>query len=169
MKSIQDIYQKLVDTVVATSAVDLAIADKDGNRQVRSQETNLGDLCADAYRIVLGADIAFVNGGGIRVAIEKGDITYGEIINVHPFGNMACVVEATGQQILDALEMGARNVGIGENGGFLQVSYPLFHSVIIKLLYYCIIIDKLNSFFNFKVFLQISKVLGADHLFDFVS
>lgn len=122
VKSIQDKYQKLVDTVVATSAVDLAIADKDGNRQVRSQETNLGDLCADAYRIVLGADIAFVNGGGIRVAIEKGDITYGEIIKVHPFGNMACVVEATGQQILDALEMGARNIGIGENGGFLQVS-----------------------------------------------
>lgn len=115
-------FQKLSDTVVAKSDVDLAIADKDGNRQVRSQETNLGDLCADAYRIVLGADIAFVNGGGIRVPIEKGDITYGEIISVHPFGNMACVVEATGQQILDALEMGARNVGTGENGGFLQVS-----------------------------------------------
>ena len=115
-------YAELEKKVVAKTAVDLAIADKDGNRLVRSEETNLGDLCADAYRNVLGADIAFVNGGGIRVAIPKGNITYGQVIAVHPFGNMACVVEATGQQILDALEFGARNVGKGENGGFLQVS-----------------------------------------------
>ena len=115
-------YAELEKKVVAKTTVDLAIADKDGNRLVRSEETNLGDLCADAYRNVLGADIAFVNGGGIRVAIPKGNITYGQVIAVHPFGNMACVVEATGQQILDALEFGARNVGKGENGGFLQVS-----------------------------------------------
>ena len=115
-------YEELVNKVVATSKVDLAIADKDGNRLVRSEETNLGDLCADAYRTMLGADIAFVNGGGVRVAIPKGNITYGQIIAVHPFGNSACLVEATGQQILDALEFGSRNVGKGENGGFLQVS-----------------------------------------------
>ena len=115
-------YAELEKKVVAKTSVDLAIADKDGNRLVRSEETNLGDLCADAYRNVLGADIAFVNGGGIRVAIPKGNITYGQVIAVHPFGNMACVVEATGQQIRDALEFGARNVGKGENGGFLQVS-----------------------------------------------
>ena len=120
--SIKAQYEKLVNTKVATTSVDLTIADKDGNRQVRSQETNLGDLCADAYKEVLGADIAFVNGGGVRVAIPKGDITYGDIIAVHPFGNMACVIEATGQQILDALELGSMNVGIGESGGFLQVA-----------------------------------------------
>ena len=37
-----------------------------GARIIRSLETNLGDLCADAYRSVLGADVALVNGGGIR-------------------------------------------------------------------------------------------------------
>ena len=97
--------------------------DLDGNKApgVRTQETNLGDLCADAYRAMSGADIAVVNGGGIRVSIPAGDITYGQIIAVHPFGNEMCVVEATGQQILDALEMGARNAP-GECGGFLQVS-----------------------------------------------
>lgn len=115
-------YEKLEKKVVATSKVDLTIADKDGNRKVRSEETNLGDLCADAYKNVLGADIAFVNGGGVRAELAKGDITYGDIIAVHPFGNMACVVEATGQQILDALEFGSRYVGKGESGGFLQVS-----------------------------------------------
>lgn len=80
-----------------------------------------GRPCADAYRAISGADIAVVNGGGIRVSIPAGDITYGQIIAVHPFGNEMCVVEATGQQILDALEMGARNAP-GECGGFLQVS-----------------------------------------------
>ena len=120
--SIKAKYKELENKVVAKTDVDLIIADQNENRLIRSQETNLGDLCADAYKNVLGADIAFVNGGGIRTSIAKGNITYGQIIAVHPFGNMACVVEATGQQILDALEFGSRNVGKGENGGFLQVA-----------------------------------------------
>ena len=60
-------------------------------RIVRNTETNLGDLCADAYRAVTGADIAFVNAGGIRDDIFKGDISYGDIIDVHPFGNGICM------------------------------------------------------------------------------
>jgi len=43
-------------------------------------ETNLGDLCEDAYRDQSDADIAFVNGGAIRVSLEPGDITYGQIL-----------------------------------------------------------------------------------------
>ena len=108
--------------VVAKTAVDLVINDPETDvRIIRNAETNLGDLCADAYRDQSGADIAFVNGGGVRVSIDAGDITLNDILLVHPFGNAMCVVEATGQQILDALEWGARNVP-GENGGFLQVS-----------------------------------------------
>ncbi|MCR5115995.1 MAG: bifunctional metallophosphatase/5'-nucleotidase [Lachnospiraceae bacterium] len=114
--------------VVASSKVDLTISDPevvDSNgkpiRIIRRTETNLGDLCADAYRDQSDADVAFVNGGGIRVSIEKGDITYGDIIAVHPFGNMLTVIEVSGQQILDALEWGAKGVP-GENGGFIQVS-----------------------------------------------
>ena len=114
--------------VVATTQVKLTIndpeaVDENGKpiRMVRRAETNLGDLCADAYRAQSGADIAFVNGGGVRVNIEAGDITLNDILKVHPFGNAMCVIEVTGQQILDALEWGAWNVP-GENGGFLQVS-----------------------------------------------
>ena len=108
--------------VVASTAVDLVISDPEtGVRIVRNAETNLGDLCADAYRILSGADVAFVNGGGVRDVIVAGDITLNDILKVHPFGNAMCVVEATGQQILDALEWGARVVP-EENGGFLQVS-----------------------------------------------
>ena len=114
--------------VVAKTDVELTINDpvavtEDGKavRIIRNAETNLGDLCADAYRYVSGADIAFVNGGGIRVSIKEGDITLNDILKVHPFGNALCVCEATGQQILDALEFGAKDVP-GEFGVFLQVS-----------------------------------------------
>ena len=115
-------FAGVLQEVVAKSDVALTTLDPaTGERAVRNAETNLGDLCADAYRVLLGADIAFVNGGGIRADIAAGDITYEDIINVHPFGNEACLVETTGQDILDALEMGAR-LYPEENGGFLQVS-----------------------------------------------
>lgn len=116
-------YEKLVNTVVAKTDVNLTIMNPENpeERIIRNSETNLGDLCADAYRTLMGADIAFVNGGGIRANIDSGDITYGEIIAVHPFGNSACLIEATGQEILDALELGSSTYP-GESGGFLQVS-----------------------------------------------
>lgn len=119
---------ELLDTPVAKSSFELTIYDPvevsdDGKpiRMVRRAETNLGDLCADAYLDQSGADIAFVNGGGIRVSIPKGDITLGNILSVHPFGNSMTVIEVTGQQVLDALEWGSRVVP-GENGGFIQVA-----------------------------------------------
>ncbi len=118
----------LLNEVVASSSVDLIVNDPeavDANgdpiRIIRLQETNLGDLCADAYKEQTGADIAIINGGGIRADIPAGDITYGDIISVHPYGNMICVVDATGQQIIDALEWGVRSLP-DENGAFLQVS-----------------------------------------------
>ncbi len=122
VQNIKDQFEDILKTVVARTDVELTVNDpKTGSRMVRTLETNLGDLCADAYRSEMGTDIAFVNGGGVRASIPAGDITYEQIIAVHPFGNMATVVEATGQEILDALEMGARSAP-NENGGFLQVS-----------------------------------------------
>ena len=115
-------FEGLLNEVVAHTDVDLTTKDPaTGERMVRSGETNLGDLCADAYLNMLGADIAFVNGGGVRADIAAGDITYGNIIKVHPFGNEACLILATGQQILDALELGSSGLP-GELGGFLQVA-----------------------------------------------
>lgn len=99
--------------------------DGDPIRIVRTQETNLGDLCADAARIRTGADIGFINGGGVRDQIQKGDITYGDIIAVQPFNNKTVVIEVTGQQIADALEWGVSSLP-DENGGFLQVSGMTF-------------------------------------------
>ena len=131
IKEIQSRYEEELNRVVAHTDVTLTTVSEAGIRLIRSRETNLGDFCADAYRVISGADIAFVNGGGIRADLAAGDITYGDIIAVHPYGNTLCVVEATGQEILDALEMASRSVmaevsdgenAVGENGAFLQVS-----------------------------------------------
>ncbi|MBQ4423913.1 MAG: bifunctional metallophosphatase/5'-nucleotidase, partial [Clostridia bacterium] len=122
ISAIEAEFEALLNSVVAYTDHDLTVNDPDtGARAVRSAETNLGDLCADAYRYMFDADVAFVNGGGVRANIPTGDITFQQIINVHPFGNTAVLAEVTGQQILDALEMGAR-VCPSENGGFLQVA-----------------------------------------------
>ena len=131
IESMQESFNAGLNKIVGVSEVALTTVSDSGMRLVRNRETNLGDFCADAYRLVSGADIALVNGGGIRADIAAGEITYGDILDVHPYGNSLCVVNATGQQILDALEMASRfclpnsNDGqnaVGENGGFLQVS-----------------------------------------------
>ncbi|MCR4724353.1 MAG: 5'-nucleotidase C-terminal domain-containing protein [Clostridia bacterium] len=119
--TITERFEALQNEVVAKTEVNLTTKNEDGSRAVRTKETNLGDLCADAYLNVMDADIAFVNGGGIRADLPAGDITYGDVVSVHPFGNMACLVEVTGQQVLDALELGYSQLP-GEMGGFLQVA-----------------------------------------------
>ena len=106
---------------LGTSEVELTINDSEGTRRIRNGETNMGDFVADAYRTMTGADIALVNGGGIRDSISAGDVTRKDLMDVNPWNNEMCVIQATGQQILDALEHGAR-MNPEESGGFLQVS-----------------------------------------------
>ena len=119
---------KKLQEVVAKTAVDLIIHDPEDAgsskpvRIVRKAETNLGDLCADAYRDQAGGtDIAFINGGAIRVPLPAGDLTLNDILTVHPFGNDLTVIEVTGQQVLDALEWSVHSLP-DEFGGFNQVS-----------------------------------------------
>lgn len=122
IKAIQSQYNETLKTVIGRTDTELTINNPaTGNRAVRSGETNLGDLCADAYRVVLGADIGLSNGGGVRASIKPGNITYNDTLTVFPFGNMGCVAEVKGQQIKDALEMASKNYP-KESGGFLQVS-----------------------------------------------
>ncbi len=129
--SIKATYEADLETVVAVAESLLSCYSESGVRLVRNRETSIGNFCADAYRYVSGADIALVNGGGIRADLPEGDITYADLFAVHPFGNTLCMVEATGQEILDCLEMCYRIVqqeaeedgqAIGEDGGFQQVS-----------------------------------------------
>lgn len=121
VEGIKDEYNKLLDEVIGKTDVDLTTLDAKGQRAVRNAETNLGDFCADAFRYAMGADIGLMNGGGIRANVATGNLTYNDMIAVFPWSNYGCVIEATGQQIKDALELGAKNYP-EESGGFLQVS-----------------------------------------------
>ena len=116
-----DTFKEYVSKVVAKSSIALPDKDENGNRLVRNHETALGDLCADAFRVMMDADIGIMNGGSIRKPIKAGDITLDNILSVFPWGNLPCKMEVTGQTVLDMLEMGAINYP-EESGGFLSVS-----------------------------------------------
>lgn len=113
--------EELKNTVVGKTQVAL-----DGARDnVRTKETNLGNLIADAMlekaSKLGGASMAITNGGGIRASIDEGDITLGEVLTVMPFGNTLVVLELTGEQIIAALENGVSQVE-QKAGRFPQVA-----------------------------------------------
>jgi 5'-nucleotidase/UDP-sugar diphosphatase len=94
----------------------------DGVREnVRTKETNLGNLSADAARTATGADVAFVNGGGIREDVPVGDITKSKIAAIFPFGNLIVVKKITGQDLKAMLEWSVSDYPAAK-GAFLQVS-----------------------------------------------
>ena len=131
VKAIVDAWMTEIDTQLGTviGSTALTFDNYEGeNRLVRSQETNTGDFAADALYFLfddmgMDVDLAIMNGGGVRNKAVTGDISYKVCKEIHTFGNVACLQTVTGQQILDALEWGARSAGTGEEcGGFLQVS-----------------------------------------------
>ena len=100
-----------------------------GKRRIRMNETNLGDFVADGIYTYfneieeLHCDLAVMNGGGIRTDVPAGAWSFKTCKTVSPFGNVACLMSVTGQQIQDALEFAARFAGSGdENGGFLHIA-----------------------------------------------
>ncbi len=130
--AIKDAWIAEIDTqlgqLIGSTQLVLDNYDASGTRLVRSQETNTGDFTADALYYLfdsmgLDVDVAVMNGGGIRNEAVTGELSYKTAKTIHTFGNVACLQTVTGQQLLDALEWGARSVGTGEEcGGFLQVA-----------------------------------------------
>lgn len=115
-------YEPLLKQPVGEALVQLRSNDpQTGERLVRNAECSLADFVTDAYKAVLDCDVVMVNGGSIRNEIKTGVVTYNDLLEAFPFGNMCAVIEASGQQILDALEMGASHYP-DEFGGFYQVA-----------------------------------------------
>ena len=120
----------LLGEVIGYAEVTFDNYDADGNRLVRRQGTNTGDFAADALYYLfdemgMDVDVAVMNGGGIRNEAITGELTYLSCKEIHTFGNVACLLQVTGQQILDALEWGSKGItadGSGENGSLLHVS-----------------------------------------------
>lgn len=131
LEQIKKDESKVLDEVVGKSPSDL-----DGVwEHIRIDETQLGRAVTDAYLLETGADVAFENAGGIRASINKGNVTYGDIINVSPYGNYIVTKKVTGKQLLEMLETSidiqincieANNSGIYDawpqnSGSYLQV------------------------------------------------
>lgn len=115
-------FEKILQQPLGETLVPLYVNDPEtGKRMTRNQECNMANLVVDAYRKVYDADIAFLNGGSMRKGFSQGVFTYKDVFELLPFGDIPMVIEATGQQVLNALEMGV-NEYPRESGGFLHVS-----------------------------------------------
>lgn len=96
---------KSEQSVILNEVVGKSPADLDGVwENLRIDETNLGRAVTDAYLLETGADVAFENAGGIRSSVGKGDVTYGNIIGVSPYGNYIVTKQVTGKQLREILE-----------------------------------------------------------------
>ena len=135
VQPVQAYVASLAQTVVATTGVTL-----DGvQNNVRSRETNMGNLVADALLAagrreaaaagVTAPVVAFQNGGGIRnsVTLQPGNITELDTYTILPFSNFVAVApEMPVSTFIAAVERGvggaATNDTLGAAGQFLQAA-----------------------------------------------
>lgn len=102
LAKIEKHFEQYLSQVVAESDKFLI-----GEREItRREECELGNLIADALRWKANADIAIMNGGGIRTGLPKGKITRGNVFSIMPFQNLAQKAEIDGKTIRAALEHG---------------------------------------------------------------
>lgn len=94
----EQLVAPLVNQVIGSAAADITRAESSAG------ESALGNLIADAQRAALATDFAFMNAGGIRADITAGEVTWGELFTVQPFGNSLVKMDLTGQQIYTLLE-----------------------------------------------------------------
>ncbi len=116
----KDLLQKLA-VPVGRSAVVLDA----GSASNRTQETNVGNFIADAFRASTGSDIGFLNGGSIRADLtyNPGSLTKRDVLSMLPFNNPVVKIEISGKTLRAALEHGvARSAEDPEPGRFPQVS-----------------------------------------------
>lgn len=109
------------ETVVAESPRELTAA----REIVRTQESELGNLAADALRQATGADVAVVNGGSLRTALPVGKITKGAVLDIFPFNNRGITLAVDGKTLKSMLELSVQYLP-ATFGGFLDVSGMTF-------------------------------------------
>lgn len=124
MLKLEEFYKNKLETdlgeVIAKSKIKLDSGFGE-NHHARYEESNIGNLIADSYRNYFNTDIAFMNGGGIRANIPKGDFKLKDGISLLPFSNKIGSFKYTGAIILQALEHGVSSIDT-KAGRFLQVS-----------------------------------------------
>lgn len=106
---------RVLDEVIGRAEVDLQ------GKGSRRRETNLGNFLADILRKEGQADVALINGGGIRADISQGPIRMKDLYSVLPFRNHLVVINLTGKELQEVLEYGLSDLS-GEGGQFPQLS-----------------------------------------------
>lgn len=124
MLKLEEFYKEKLDrdlgTVIAKNNVKLDSGFGE-NHHARYEESNVGNLIADAYKNHFNTEIAFMNGGGIRANIESGDFRLRDAISILPFSNKVGAFKYSGKTIVEALEHGVSSVD-KKAGRFLQVA-----------------------------------------------
>lgn len=144
--TVTDAYGVLIETVLDSAIFDKEAGSKVDNmieqylpelntvigkletdwRASYSDESNLGQFEADAFRMKTGADIGLVNGGGLRKSLLKGDILVGDIWEINPFGNEIQVITVSGKTLKEMLKnnikIRAEKIKAGEGAELLHNS-----------------------------------------------
>ncbi len=116
----KDLLEKLAVPVGRTAVVLDA-----GSASNRTQETNVGNFIADAFRASTDSDIGFLNGGSIRADLtyNPGSLTKRDVLSMLPFNNPVVKIEITGKTLREVLENGvSRSAEDSEPGRFPQIS-----------------------------------------------
>jgi 5'-nucleotidase len=114
-------YQSEIDKLSAAVIGISPVAAKYVREEMRTSETVLGDIVTDGIRSAAGTDIAFMNSGSIRAALEQGDVTFADAYAVLPYLNFTLAANVKGSVVREALEQSVRDYP-NPAGGFLQVS-----------------------------------------------
>ena len=114
-------HEEEIKEFVGYTDFDMITIDDKAGIISRNRENNLCDLVADSLRNYYYSDIGFLNSGGVRNNIYKGNITVGDILTILPFSNKVVQLTVPGRDILDTLEYGMKNLP-NNSGKFLQVS-----------------------------------------------
>ena len=125
-KHIDKINVDITKELSKPSAETLVDLNGERNPGSRTEETNLGDLCADAalwcgQQTDKEVCVAVVNGGSIRAGLSKGTISMLDLKTVCPYGNTVCVFTITGAELLEAMET-ATYTSPDELGAFPQIA-----------------------------------------------
>ena len=114
-------HEEEIKEFVGYTDFDMITIDDKAGIISRNRENNLCDLVADSLRNYYYSDIGFLNSGGVRNNIYKGNITVGDILTILPFSNKVVQLTVPGRDILDTIEYGMKNLP-NNSGKFLQVS-----------------------------------------------
>lgn len=116
--AVKEMYEKYTADLEPILSVKIGVVKVD---MIKDNTTPnlLGEWSADLMRKVAGTQIGIQNGGGLRVSIEKGDLTIGKMYEFMPFDNTLVTVDLTGAQLKEAIEVGIGNekIAFGQIAG----------------------------------------------------